>query len=85
MAETAIDAQTGDVVLVAERNGLLRPYTFARHPRRALQFVRGKTECAQCDDQKDDAGACVIVSTRWKEWRHLTVYPVPTEISQYLG
>lgn len=85
MAEAAIDTQAGDVVLVTERHRLLGTDTFTRDPGRALQLISCKTECAYRDDQKDDTGACVIVSTRWKEWRHLTVYPVPTEISQSTG
>jgi hypothetical protein len=68
---------------MAERNGLFGPDAFARDPRGALQLVRSQTQCAQCDYQENNTGARVMVGTRWKELRHLTVFPVPTEISQY--
>ena len=68
------------MVLVAELHRLLRALTFTRDPGRTLLFVSRESDHAKHYDQKDQAGACVLVGTRWKELRHLNRFPVPTEI-----
>ena len=69
-------------MLVAEWDRLLGTQTFTRDPWRTLQFVRGKTENTNQDDENNEASACVLVGTRWKKLRHLTVVSRPAEISQ---
>src|SRR3954462_10726863 len=78
MTETAIDAQAGDVMLVAERHRLLRTQAFSRHPGRTLQFVSREPQHAEQNNKTYQTSACVLVGTRWKELRHLTVFSCPT-------
>src|SRR4051812_39880312 len=85
MAETAIDSQAGDVVLVAERHRLFRTQAFSRHPGRALQFISREPKHAEENNKTYQTRACVLVGTRWKELRHLTVFSCPTDDFQLLG
>jgi hypothetical protein len=49
VAVLALQSQSFHVMLVAERDGLIRPLALPGHPRRALQRVQGYAECD--DDQ----------------------------------
>src|SRR5262249_54770132 len=70
VAVTAIEPQPGDMVLVAERDGLLRGYVLAGDVRRALQLEQRRSHRRKKKNRAKNAGPCQRIGTAVKDLCH---------------
>ena len=69
----AIESETGDVVLMTERNRLLQAFTLLGDVGRALQFVQSERQAGDNEPQDDKAHPRKPVGTSVKNLWHRNV------------
>ena len=70
MAIAAVDAKTGDMVLVAEGHWLRLAYARISNVRRALNFKRGPAQHGNDEDRAKNCGPGQSVRAAMKNLRH---------------
>src|SRR5438270_6155539 len=70
MATAAINAQSGHVMLMAERHRLRLAHTLVRDIGRALDRIRGPYQCSHDEDGAKDRGAGQRIRAAMKNLRH---------------
>src|SRR6266446_835733 len=73
MAVTAVDAKSGDMVLVAERDGLRLAHTGVGDVRRTLDLLRDPTERGNHENRAKNRGPGQSIRTAMKNLRHAYV------------
>src|SRR6266478_9147615 len=73
MAVTAVDAESGDMVLVAEGDGLRLAHSSIGDVRRALDLHRDPTERGNHEDRAKNSGPRQSIRTAMKNLRHAYV------------
>ncbi len=67
MTVAAIDAESGDVVLMAERNWLRLPHTRVSDKWGTLHFVKNPSESSDDKDRTKDSGASQTIRTAMED------------------